>query len=737
MRSLVSLRRGGVVAIVVLIAAHALMLVADYVARTPLSPLLIPIGFARLGILGAALFICARWQDETRISKVLLAAGSMSVVVAVWVAALRGQYQTGPLAAVAICMGASVLIPWRKREQFALTCVAYASIFITIFVRGWSVYTPQMLTVSVSVIIITVYISRESSETRRILLALEEEDLVASRKLRHLNGNLEERALERTRESKRAAADMSALCQSVSHDLRPPLRTIDGFCQLLIESATARHDDSSASRLESMRSIAQSMGERIDSLLVGVREVGSSLQKTESLIVADASSGALTPQYLLSGFRPSDATMVLLRRRSTSGVVLLLALALMASCVDALTMSKNLTLLVGIGVARAALLIICLVAIRRASEAIPVIVAAAGGVTGLVLCSMVIADLRGTHESLLVVTAGLCVAVGAFLPWGWRVQLVPVLTSAIVIARMYVMPSGSAYPAEALVLAFGCFAGSVVLAADNQSVRQQIDRHINATLHSNNALDDLNVQLDEAVASRTVNLRSARLTLENFCSQLARDLNPGLSELHRLHVILMMGSIEDQTTIERQLLCDRVESAISNMDRILRLLLDYVELLDVPLGDEIVDLSSVAEQTIAALRTADAARSVEVSITPSLVVRGDRALLSEAVSHLIHNAWKFTSEQSTAQIEFGLDVDESGQAGCFIRDDGVGFDMAHSDKLFRPFMRLEAREAYPGQGMGLARVHRIFERHGGWISTQATPGAGTIFRFRPTAQGPI
>jgi signal transduction histidine kinase len=96
--------------------------------------------------------------------------------------------------------------------------------------------------------------------------------------------------------------------------------------------------------------------------------------------------------------------------------------------------------------------------------------------------------------------------------------------------------------------------------------------------------------------------------------------------------------------------------------------------------------------------------------------------------HLLDNAWKFTGKKASAEISFGITINEGRQV-YFIRDNGAGFNMAHANKLFEPFKRLHSVKEFTGAGIGLASVKRIIRRHGGQIWAEGEVGQGATFYF--------
>jgi light-regulated signal transduction histidine kinase (bacteriophytochrome) len=141
-----------------------------------------------------------------------------------------------------------------------------------------------------------------------------------------------------------------------------------------------------------------------------------------------------------------------------------------------------------------------------------------------------------------------------------------------------------------------------------------------------------------------------------------------------------------------------------------------------------VNHSALATAVADELARAHPDRRVEVRVADGLVARGDRALLRLVLENLLGNAWKFTARTAAARIEFGREG-AGERSAYFVRDNGVGFDMAYADKLFGAFQRLHAATEFPGTGIGLATVQRIVLRHGGQVWAESAVGQGATFYF--------
>ncbi|MFV1984763.1 MAG: ATP-binding protein, partial [Thiohalomonadales bacterium] len=120
-------------------------------------------------------------------------------------------------------------------------------------------------------------------------------------------------------------------------------------------------------------------------------------------------------------------------------------------------------------------------------------------------------------------------------------------------------------------------------------------------------------------------------------------------------------------------------------------------------------------------------RQVDVVIASDLTVTGDKILLHSVMDNLLNNAWKFTEKTDKARIEFNKKTIDNEDV-YFITDNGVGFDMAYVNKLFKPFQRLHGKQ-FKGTGIGLATVERIIKRHRGKITVSAIQNEGATFSF--------
>jgi len=251
----------------------------------------------------------------------------------------------------------------------------------------------------------------------------------------------------------------------------------------------------------------------------------------------------------------------------------------------------------------------------------------------------------------------------------------------------------------------------------------KVTRDISERRRAEEQLQALNADL----LQRTAALEASNKELEDFSYSVAHDLRSPLRSLDGFSRYLLEHTIAHLNAQEQDYL-QRMRAAAQRMARLIDDLLNLARIGRTAMRMEPVNMSDLAAEILARLHRRDPQRRVVTEIAPDLLVQGDHSLLRIALEHLLDNAWKFTSTREEARITLGmLRLDDT--AVYFVRDNGVGFDMAYSDKLFTPFQRLHAEEEFPGTGIGLALAQRIIQRHGGRIWAEAEVGHGATFYF--------
>jgi signal transduction histidine kinase len=142
----------------------------------------------------------------------------------------------------------------------------------------------------------------------------------------------------------------------------------------------------------------------------------------------------------------------------------------------------------------------------------------------------------------------------------------------------------------------------------------------------------------------------------------------------------------------------------------------------------VVDLGQIARECIATLRDCESGREVTISIAPGLWAVCDPGLVKLVLHNLLSNAWKYTSQESHPCIEVGVEEGPGHETLYFVRDNGVGFAAADASGIFEPFQRLHG-DGFAGQGIGLATVKRVVDKHGGAVWAIAQAGEGSTFYF--------
>ncbi len=262
-----------------------------------------------------------------------------------------------------------------------------------------------------------------------------------------------------------------------------------------------------------------------------------------------------------------------------------------------------------------------------------------------------------------------------------------------------------------------------VLVRSFNEMLEQIQQQDRALLASRN-------QLEIRVHERTAELEAANEEMEAFSYSVAHDLRGPLDSIgNTVYLLKTTGLMDlDASSSDTREMLDMLSVAVRRMSALIDDLLNLSRSKSAILHLEPVDLSALAAGIIDDLRRSEPNRNVEVMIAPRLLTIADRGLMRVVLSNLFSNAWKYSSRNHQARIEFRSK--REGEATVFfICDNGAGFDPRFQHRLFQPFQRLHTQEEFTGTGVGLATVARIISRHGGKIRAESQPGQGASFFF--------
>lgn len=232
----------------------------------------------------------------------------------------------------------------------------------------------------------------------------------------------------------------------------------------------------------------------------------------------------------------------------------------------------------------------------------------------------------------------------------------------------------------------------------------------------------LNAELEARVAE----LEAVNRELEVFSSHVSHDLKGPLVSIGQFSAILLSeekGSLNE----EQHEMLRRIRGSGHRAKHIIDDLRDLADVTRREVFAEDVDLSALCWEIAEDLRLLAPERDVRFEFRPDLQVYADPALVRLLMTNLLQNAWKYSAPRERVTIEVGV---EEGplRTVFFVRDNGIGFDNQHREKIFEVFERLHSDE-FAGTGLGLATAKRIVNRHGGDIWAEGVPGEGATFWF--------
>ncbi len=235
------------------------------------------------------------------------------------------------------------------------------------------------------------------------------------------------------------------------------------------------------------------------------------------------------------------------------------------------------------------------------------------------------------------------------------------------------------------------------------------------------------IELNDVLKRRATQLSASNEELQSFAYAVSHDLRTPLRAIDGFSQVL----IEDyavQLDKEAEEYLHRITVACQRMGQLIDDMLRLSRVTRSDMNIRQTDISAIASEVAAQKRSEQPDRKVVVRIEPGLTANADEPLTRIVLENLFDNAWKFTSKQKEAVIEFGCVKNRHETTFC-IRDNGVGFNQKYVDKLFNPFQRLHSVGEFPGTGIGLATVKRVVNKHGGHTWAEGQEGKGAAFYF--------
>jgi PAS domain S-box-containing protein len=276
--------------------------------------------------------------------------------------------------------------------------------------------------------------------------------------------------------------------------------------------------------------------------------------------------------------------------------------------------------------------------------------------------------------------------------------------------------------------------GSPVVVASRWSLRRDEQEHPVAVMETNNDVTERKRReeeirdLNQELAKRSTELQGTNKELEAFAYSVSHDLRAPLRHIVGYAELLQKRAHSLLDEKSRQYISTILEST-KRMGNLIDDLLAFSRIGRVETQKTVVNLEQLVREAVSEVRQETAGRDIVWKIDTLPVCYGDRSMLRLVFVNLLSNSVKFTRPRPRAQIEVGCVEANKDEVVVFVKDNGAGFDMKYSSKLFGVFQRLHQSEAFEGTGIGLATVQRIIHRHGGKVRAEGQIDQGATFYF--------
>lgn len=269
---------------------------------------------------------------------------------------------------------------------------------------------------------------------------------------------------------------------------------------------------------------------------------------------------------------------------------------------------------------------------------------------------------------------------------------------------------------------------SAALVRKLEERNEELQEALGTLRTANDKIHNLNQNLEERVARRTVELEAANKSLDSFSHSVAHDLRTPLSHISLNADTLRERAARHLDPLSRGCL-QTIISASERMAQLISRLLEYSRVGRVEIHPTAVRLDAVLDEALDAVRPEAGDRRVQWHREPLPSVLGDRDMLRQVLINLLSNALKYSRTRDPIRIEIASMAGAGKEVVILVRDNGVGFDMGQAGNLFKAFHRLHADSNFEGTGIGLASAYQVISRHGGRMWAEAAVDKGATFFF--------
>jgi signal transduction histidine kinase len=235
------------------------------------------------------------------------------------------------------------------------------------------------------------------------------------------------------------------------------------------------------------------------------------------------------------------------------------------------------------------------------------------------------------------------------------------------------------------------------------------------------------IQLNTDLAQNVIDLNNANKELESFSYSVSHDLRAPLRIIDGFAKILS-EEYKDKFDNEGRRFVTAIRSNAQHMGQLIDDLLNFSRVSRQELAIHEVDMSKIVSQTIESFKVIDKILLADIQIGPIVNAKCDEHLIKQVWINLVSNALKYSRKKEQPSIKISSEETDT-EIIYTVSDNGVGFDMEFSNKLFGVFQRLHKVSEFEGTGVGLALVTRIVTRHKGRVWAYSEIGKGATFYF--------